>query len=106
MIRLYNGFLGCDRIVEFSITDKETNVGIYGAIVRKWVLKRWTINKITTSSYIIHSMFPSKPTPFPSLMINNKTPYEYELIGNIKLIIRSINRKLKDEKGWKKLKPE
>lgn len=104
VVRYYNSRFGVnDRITEFSITDKETDKGIYGAVVGKWMMKKITKNKLT-SDIFLNCLFEGKPVPFP-----HQTPmyiYEFELVGDIKSIIKNINEILEKQKHWKRIKSE
>ena len=94
----YNGFFKFNKeiIVEYSIVDKETGLGIHGAFIGNWVKKWLTIN-IIMSDWFIRTLYPARPEPHPrtASKLNKYTIVKFEKSGNIKRIVKDINEKIK-----------
>lgn len=102
----YNGFFKFNKetIVEYSIVDKETGLGIHGAFIGNWILKQLTIN-IIMSDWFIRTLYPARPEPHPrtASKLNKYTIVKFEKSGNIKRIVKDINEKLKQTSNWRRI---
>ena len=95
-----------ERLVEYSIVDKETNKGDYGALIGRWFLKRLTKRAIL-SNWFLTSLYPSKPDRHPHKHLSRRSGdriCRYEVIGNINNLIKEINKIFQINKNWKRVK--
>lgn len=102
----YNGYFKSNKetIVEYSIVDKETGLGIHGAFIGNWVKKWLTINTIMNDGFI-RTLYPAKPELHPrtASKLYKYTITKFEKSGNIKRIVKDINEKLKQTSNWKRI---